>query len=290
MAIESSRRAAPASTRALGTEPTSRRTLAQRLPAAAVLVCSVVSGLLVWHVVSTTFFSSILFPTPAVTFAEALAQIRTGSIFLDISASLARIMVGFGIGSVIGIVGGLLIGYFRIVRAMLNPYLQFFRFIPPIAWVSPAMIWFGIGENSKVFIIIYGTVFAVAFNTVAGVASVHRDKIRAARIFGAREWQIFLWVIVPSTVSYILTGMRLAMGVSFMTVVAAEMLAAQSGLGYLILNSRLWMATDRIFVGIIALGGLGYATDKVFDLLIKRFAWKYNPIVVRRHGGRSRLG
>jgi NitT/TauT family transport system permease protein len=253
----------------------------QRLLSGAVLVASVVAGLSVWQIVSTTFFSSILFPTPAATFVEAVAQIKSGSLFVDVGASLARILVGFGLGSVIGISGGLLIGYFPLAQAMFSPYLQFFRFIPPIAWVSPAMIWFGIGENSKIFIIVYGTIFTVALNTVAGAASVHRDKIRAARMFGAREWQVFLWVIVPSTVSYILTGMRLAMGVSFMTVVAAEMLAAQSGIGYLIINSRLWMATDRIFVGILALGCLGYATDKVFDLLIKRFAWRYNPNTTR---------
>lgn len=252
-----------------------------RLRSAAVVVASVVTGLIVWHIVSTVFFSSILFPTPAATLAEALVQIESGSLFLDIGASLVRILIGFSIGSVVGIAGGLLIGYFSLARAIFNPYLQFFRFIPPIAWVSPAMIWFGIGENSKIFIIVYGTIFTVALNTVAGASSVHRDKIRAARMFGAHEWQIFLWVIVPSTVSYILTGMRLAMGVSFMTVVAAEMLAAQSGIGYLIINSRLWMATDKIFVGILALGCLGYATDKVFDLLNKRFAWKYNPSVIR---------
>lgn len=252
-----------------------------RLRSAVALAGSVLAGLALWHVVSTAFFSTILFPSPLATLAEAVEQVRSGSIFVDIAASLARIMTGFGIGSVVGIVGGLLIGYFALARAMLNPYLQFFRFIPPIAWVSPAMIWFGIGENSKVFIIVYGTIFTVALNTVAGVANVHRDKIRAARMVGAREWHVFLWVIVPSTVSYILTGMRLAMGVSFMTVVAAEMLAAQSGVGYLIINSRLWMATDRIFVGIIALGCLGYATDKVFDLLIQRFAWRYNPNPVR---------
>lgn len=253
----------------------------ERWRSAAIVVVSVLTGLIVWQIVSTVFFSSILFPTPAATLTEAIAEIRNGSLFVDIGASLARILVGFGLGSVVGIAGGLLIGYFPLARALFNPYLQFFRFIPPIAWVSPAMIWFGIGENSKIFIIVYGTIFTVALNTVAGAASVHRDKIRAARMVGAHEWQVFLWVIVPSTVGYILTGMRLAMGVSFMTVVAAEMLAAQSGIGYLIINSRLWMATDKIFVGILALGCLGYATDKMFDLLIKRFAWKYNPNAAR---------
>ncbi len=149
--------------------------------------------------------------------------------------------------------------------------------LTPIAWVSPAIIWFGIGETSKIFIIVYGTVFAVAVSTVAGVLSVHRDKIRAAQMFGATPWQIFRWVIAPSTVPYALTGMRIAMGISFMTVVAAEMLGAESGLGYLILSSRLWMATDKIFIGILVLGLLGFSVDRMFEILIKRFARHYEP-------------
>jgi NitT/TauT family transport system permease protein len=111
--------------------------------------------------------------------------------------------------------------------------------------------------------------------TIAGVTGVHRDKVRAAMMFGATQWRIFRLVIVPSTVHYSLTGIRLAMGIAFMTVVAAEMLGADSGLGYVILSSRLWMATDRIFVGIIVLGLLGLLVDRLFYFLIDRFAATY---------------
>jgi NitT/TauT family transport system permease protein len=235
----------------------------------------IIGGLLLWHWASTLLFSSILFPTPLATFTEAASMVRSGEIFKDAAASLGRIAVGFAIGSIIGVILGLLVGYFEMARLAMGPYLQFFRFIPPIAWVSPAIIWFGIGETSKIFIIVYGTVFVVALSTIAGVVGVHRDKIRAALMFGATEWQIFLLVIIPSTVHYSLTGMRLAMGIAFMTVVASEMLGADSGLGYLILSSRLWMATERIFVGIIVLGLLGWLADRLFSVLIDRFAYKY---------------
>jgi NitT/TauT family transport system permease protein len=235
---------------------------------------AIVIGLVAWHA-GSTLFGSILFPTPLVTVREGWQQISSGSIFRDAGASLARIAVGFVIGSFIGVAAGLVVGYFRLARVVLDPYLQFFRFVPPIAWVSPAIIWFGIGETSKIFIIVYGTVFAVAVSTIAGVVSVHRDKIRAAQMFGAGPWQVFRYVIVPSTVPYGLTGMRIAMGISFMTVVASEMLGADSGLGYLILSSRLWMATDKIFVGILVLGLLGLLADRVFGALINRYAHHY---------------
>jgi NitT/TauT family transport system permease protein len=246
-----------------------------RIAAALKRALPIMGGLLVWHLASTLLFSSILFPTPLATLSEAVSMVRSGEIFKDAAASLGRIAAGFAIGSVVGVILGLLVGYFEIARLAMNPYLQFFRFIPPIAWVSPAIIWFGIGETSKIFIIVYGTIFVVALGTIAGVTSVHRDKIRAALMFGATEWQIFRLVIIPSTVQYSLTGMRLAMGIAFMTVVASEMLGADSGLGYLILSSRLWMATERIFAGIVALGLLGWLADRLFSMLIDRFAYKY---------------
>jgi len=249
-----------------------RSTLASTI----MLLASLSAGVLIWHLVSTYMFSSILFPGPLQVGTEAIAEIQSGSIFVDIGASMFRILAGFLIGSVIGIVLGLLVGFFPIVRSLFNPYLQFFRFIPPIAWVSPAMIWFGVGEESKIFIIIYGTVFTVSLSTALGVAGVHTNKIRAAQMFGATEWQIFRWVIVPAAVTPILQGMRIAMGIAFMTVIAAEMLAANAGIGYSILNARLWMATDKIFVGIFTLGILGYLTDKILEVAIHRFGRRFD--------------
>src|SRR4029077_9367543 len=145
-------------------------------------------------------FASMPFPPPRRPSTGAASMVRSGGIFKDAAASLGRIAVGFAIGSIIGVILGLLVGYFEMARFAMDPYLQFFRFIPPIAWVSPAIIWFGIGETSKVFIIVYGTVFVVALATIAGVVNVHKDKIRAALMFGATQWQIFRLVIIPCTV------------------------------------------------------------------------------------------
>ena len=191
---------------------------------------------------------------------------------------MQRILLGFFIGSLIATPLGLVMGSNRVVRTLFDPYINFFRFVPAIAWLTPVVIWFGIGETSKVIIIIYTTVFIVLVNTIVGVSNIPANKLRAAASLGANAHQIFLHVTLPATLPFILTGMRLAMGNSFMTVVSAEMLAANSGLGYLIFNSRLWMATDRIFIGIVSLGALGMLSDWIFRWLIQRYASHYGPV------------
>jgi ABC-type nitrate/sulfonate/bicarbonate transport system permease component len=118
----------------------------------------------------------------------------------------------------------------------------------------------------------------VLINTMVGVSHIAPNKLRAAACLGATPLKAFIFVTLPATLPFILTGMRLAMGNSFATVVAAEMIAADSGLGYLIFNSRLWMATDKIFIGIVCLGALGLITDRFFRYLIVRFAHQYGPI------------
>ena len=110
---------------------------------------------------------------------------------------------------------------------------------------------------------------------MAGVAAVARNQIRSARCFGARPWQLFLWVSLPATMSYVLTGMRLGMGNSFAAVVGAEFIAAQGGLGFLILDSGTWMATDRMFAGMLTLGLLGIVADQCFRLVTRRWAARY---------------
>ena len=143
----------------------------------------------------------------------------------NIDASLARIAVGFLLGSVIGIPIGLVIGSFKIARKLIEPWTEFLRFIPSVAMITIAVIWFGIGEGSKIFLIIYTTIFIVILNTAAGVASIAPNKLRAAQALGANRWQLFSLVALPATVPYILTGMRLAMSNSFTTIVAAELIS-----------------------------------------------------------------
>ena len=140
-----------------------------------------------------------------------------------------------------------------------------------------ALIWLGIGEESKVSRFAYPRFFVVATPTAAGVGAVARDKPRAAQCLGASRLQVFALVALPATVPYILTGMRLAMANSFVTIVAAELVASNDGLGKMLWDARLFMQVEDIFVALVALGLLGFATDRLFRLAIRAFAGRFNP-------------
>jgi ABC-type nitrate/sulfonate/bicarbonate transport system permease component len=233
--------------------------------------------LALWQYGSSQAVISMLFPSPASTILVAANLWNEGRLLGDIVASLRRIAIGFCIGSVLGIVLGLLMGSFRTMRLLLEPYLQFLRALPALAWIPAAMLWLGTGEQSKIALLVYTTVFVVALNTMVGVSSVSLNQRRAAQCFGATSWQSFYLIKAPGTVSYMLTGMRLAMGNCFSTIIAAELLAPEKGLGYLIFSSRTWMQTEFAFVGIAILGLLGFLADKVFQTVTVRMCSRFLP-------------
>jgi NitT/TauT family transport system permease protein len=216
-------------------------------------VASIMGMVGLWHVIATTLFTPQFFPGPLVVLAPAREMVASRELFAPMGISLQRILTGFVIGSAMAAPAGLLMGSVRTVRALFDPYTQFFRCIPSIAWQTPVVLWFGMGEISKVWIILDTTTFIVLINTMVGVSHIAPNKLRAAACLGATPIQAFLQVTLPATVPFILTGMRLAMGNSFATVRSAEMIAADTGLGFLVVNWRLWMATDTIFIGIVCL-------------------------------------
>ncbi|HMH51409.1 MAG TPA: ABC transporter permease [Candidatus Acidoferrum sp.] len=236
-----------------------------------------VSLFVVWHLASVYLVGSVLFPPPTLVFKKGVVLVRNGVLFEHLWASAQRILAGFIAGSLLGIPIGLAMGSFRPVRKVLEPYTEFLRFIPSVAMITVAVIWFGIGEGSKIFLIIYTTIFIVILNTAAGVSAIAPNKIRAAQALGATRGQIFLHVALPATVPYILTGMRLAMGNSFTTIVAAELIAANEGLGKMLWDGRMFMLVDDIFVSLVCLGLLGFAVDRLFRWSIYTFAGKYSP-------------
>jgi len=231
-----------------------------------------------WHLASVYLLNSVLFPAPGLVVGKAIELARDGTLWGNASVSLQRIGLGFCFGSLIGIPLGLAIGSFGIVRRILEPYTEFLRFIPATALITVAVIWFGIGEGSKIFLIIYTTVFIVIINTAAGVSAVAPNKIRAARSLGASRLQVFCYVALPATVPYILTGMRLAMGNSFVTIIAAELVAANAGLGKMIWDARLYMLVDQIYVALLVLGLLGFTADRLFRWGIYAFAGRFSPV------------
>ncbi|WP_417277067.1 ABC transporter permease [Castellaniella sp.] len=236
---------------------------------------SILAILSLWQIGSSSAIVPLLFPSPLTTLDAARKLFQSGQLTTDIVASVSRIAMGFALGSLLGVFLGVLMGSFRLFRLACEPYIQFFRALPALAWIPAAMLWFGVGEASKVILLAYTTVFVVAFNTMLGVLSISRNQLRAAGCFGLSPWQTFYLVKVPATVAHMLTGMRLAMGNCFSTIVAAELLAPRDGLGYLIFSSRTWMQTEFAFVGIAILGLLGFLADAAFHVLTKRFFKRY---------------
>lgn len=234
--------------------------------------------LLVWYLVATIFVRSVLFPSPLAVLEEIVKLLQNGVLLENIGASLKRILSGFFLGAIIAVPIGLTIGSFKLARKLIEPWTEFLRFVPATAMITTAVIWFGIGEGSKVFLITYATVFIIILNTASGVSSIAPNKIRAARALGANDWQIFRLVTLPATVPFILTGMRLAMANSFVTIVAAEMVAASEGLGVMIWNGRMFMLVNEIFAALITLGVLGFSADRLFRIGIYRYARRYAPV------------
>ncbi len=238
-----------------------------------------VSLFVIWHLASVYLLKSTLFPPPLAVFVRGYELLLDGTLWDNMYISMQRILIGFVLGSLAGIAIGLAIGTFDTVRRFVEPWTEFLRFIPTVAMITIAVIWFGIGENSKVFLIIYTTIFIVILNTAAGVAAITPNKIRAAQMMGATQAQSFMYVALPATIPYILTGMRIAMANSFTTIVAAEMVAASAGLGVMLWNGRLFMQVEDIFVSLLALCFLGFMTDRIFRIGIVRFAGRYSPTI-----------
>lgn len=236
-----------------------------------------ISVLCIWQLGAIVYGPDVI-PGPWSTLKGGQELLADGTLMQYIGISFYRVLIGWVFGSLIAIPVGLIIGKVNVIRIFAEPFLNFIRFIPPIAFITLFLVWFGIGEQSKIALIMYATFFIVVLNTLTGVMSVEEDKIRSARSMGASEWQILIHVIVPATIPYIFTGVRLAMGTSYMAIIGAEMIASNEGVGYLIWNSRLFFRTDWIFVGLFCLGFMGFFTDRLFGWFGKKVLYRYGVI------------
>lgn len=185
----------------------------------------------------------------------------SGELPVDIVASLYRVVVGFAIGAGLALPLGLAMGASGRVHAWMNPLVQVLRPIPPIAYIPLAMLWFGLGNPPAVFLIAIGAFFPVLMNTIAGVRQVDGIYLRAANNLGAGRLTIFLRVILPAAVPYILSGVRIGIGTAFIVVIVAEMIAVNSGLGFRISEAREYFWSDKVIAGMISIGVLGLAID-----------------------------
>lgn len=230
----------------------------------ALSIGAVLSFVLGWQLASTYLVDPFFLPPPSEVLGGFWELLADGTLLGHIVASLGRILVGWVAGSALAIPLGLFAGLSRLGRAVLDPFIHFFRFVPAIALITLFIVWFGTGETSKIALVLYATSFTTMVNTATGVAAIPPDKIHAARILGASPRQVFAWVVIPASVPYIFLGMRLALATSFLVIVAAEIVAANSGLGFLIWNSRLYFAIDWLFAGIVTIGILGFLADRLW--------------------------
>ena len=201
----------------------------------------------------------------------------SGELIHDSISSMARVLVGFLIGGGLGLILGLAMGASNLVFKLMNPLVQILRPIPPIAYIPLSILWFGLGNPPAYFLIALGAFFPVLINTIAGVRNVDSIYIRAAQNLGAGRMTMFLRVIIPAAMPYILTGVKVGLGVAFIVVIVAEMIAVNNGLGYRITEAREFFWSDKIIVGMFTIGVLGL----ILDILVS----KLNNHLLRWHRG-----
>jgi NitT/TauT family transport system permease protein len=207
-----------------------------------------------------------------------LELIRDGTLWQHIGASLFRVGTGFGLAVLVAVPLGLWMGWVKGAYITLNPLFQMMRPISPIAWIPIAILWFGVGDMSPIFLIFISSVFPMVVQTIAGVHTIEKRYLRAAANFGVSRATLFRQVVIPAVLPQIIVGMRIGLGVAWLVVVAAEMIALRSGLGYLIIDSRnAGNRYDLVVAGMIIIGLIGLLLDRLMRLLegLKVVRWRY---------------
>lgn len=204
--------------------------------------------------------------------AQAFWQLTAdGSLLRHAAISLLRVLAGFGITCLLALPSGILLGMFPRAAAYVRLPLEFLRHVPPLALIPMLILWLGIGEASKLTIIVLASFFPVFFNTTSGVAGCDSQLIEMGKSFGLTRRQVFSRIILPSAAADMLIGLRLGIGYCYRALIGAELIAAVSGLGYLILDAQQLSRSDLVMVGIFAVGVIGIITDWLFVRLTRRF-------------------
>jgi ABC-type nitrate/sulfonate/bicarbonate transport system permease component len=241
-----------------------------------VSIASIIGVLAVWELVSALkLYPPLFLPSPmlvAKTFYSLLVEPYGGHTLLaQTGYSLARVLVAFLLAVVTGVPLGLLMGRSKMFESVVNPFMQLYRPVPPLAFIPLLIVWFGIGELPKVLLIYLGTVPIIIMDTMAGVHSVKQAAVLTAESLGATRVQVLRYVVLPSVLPSIFVGMRVGIGIAWTCLVAAEMIAAVTGLGWMILHSSRYLRTDAIFVGILVIGVCGVLMDALLRWMEHRF-------------------
>jgi ABC-type nitrate/sulfonate/bicarbonate transport system permease component len=237
----------------------------------------------IWYTVSLGnkywlhIFNPMLIPTPLDVVLVGVELVKSGQLQHDIVASCMRVLVGFCIAGVVGLAVGVAVATWRPLEALFGPIIELLRSIPPLAFLPMMVLWFGIGEASKVAFIAYTSFFPMFVTTVEGIKFVDPVLVRAAAALGATPWQTFRYVTLPAALPSIITGLRLAFSLAFFVIVAAEFVAADSGLGYMINDARTFFMVPQMLLGAVVIGAIGFAFNFVLQTLERYLLqWRRN--------------
>jgi ABC-type nitrate/sulfonate/bicarbonate transport system permease component len=224
--------------------------------------------ILVWQLLSAFgWINTNIFPPPSRIVQAIVDMAQAGLLWKDVQASVLRVSIGFALATIVGVGLGALLGRVQWLARLILPIIEIVRPISPIAWIPIAILWFGLGDKPAWFLICYGAFFPIFTNTYLGVISVQQIHVQAAQCHGASRTLFVRRVLLPSALPYILAGMRIGLGVAWMCVIAAELIAAQSGLGYMIQLARTMIETEKVFAGMIIIGILGFCMNALMSWL-----------------------
>jgi len=235
-------------------------------------------ALICWTLVcSLRVFTSAVFPSPAEVLAGFREEASTGRLLADLIASLYRVALGVVLGAMAAIPLGLWLGHHGRARAALMPAVNFFRGLSPLAWIPFAILWFGIGDASVVFLIFMPAFFTLTLATAAAVANIPAVYLRVARDYGITRTALLRLVIFPAALPQIITALRLTAGVAWMVVVAAEMVSGRDGLGFAVWDARNGQRVDLLVCNMIVIGAIGVMLDRLLQRLtgLRSVRWGY---------------
>lgn len=229
-----------------------------------------------WMIVHASgWISPALLPSPAEVLETLWIHLTQGNLLLNAAMSVQRVVVGLFLGMLLAVPIGFLIGWYRPMRRFVDPLINFFRALPPIALIPLVIVYFGIGEMAKVAILFYASFFAAVIVMYEGMTQISPVYIRVAKTLGATDMEIFLKVMMPMTLPHMLTALRVALGVAWATLVAAELVAAQEGLGAMIQNASAFFDLRAIYLGIICIGAIALLMDIAIRKLSNRLiSWQ----------------
>lgn len=227
--------------------------------------------LLLWQIAASAgWLSTRVAPSPAAVLEAGWTLVQTGELFRHLWASFVRALTGFLIGGIIGLAFGLLNGGFGIFERLFDTSIQMIRNVPHLAMIPLVILWFGIDEGGKLFLVALGTLFPIYLNTFHGIRSVDAGLVEMGRSYGLSNWQLFRQVILPGAMPSILVGVRYALGFMWLTLIVAETISATSGIGYMAMTAREFMQTDIVVLAILLYAVLGKLADTAARWLERR--------------------